>query len=83
LMIGSLSRANEALALVEPILAANPSDSEALRVVHQALSVPESPGRWKAAHGPPQLIVAAAVMRRRPTKPILPLPPRGRSRLRA
>ena len=42
LMIGSLSRAAEALALVEPILAANPSDAEALRVVHQALSVPES-----------------------------------------
>jgi len=42
LMIGSLSRAQEALALVEPILAANPSDAEALRVVHQALSVPES-----------------------------------------
>ncbi len=42
LMIGSLSRAREALALVEPILALNPSDAEALRVVHQALSVPES-----------------------------------------
>src|SRR6478736_1287294 len=42
LMIGSLSRAKEALALVEPILAVNPSDAEALRVVHQALSVPES-----------------------------------------
>src|SRR6478736_3287026 len=42
LMIGSLSRAKEALALVEPILAANPSDAEALRVVHHALSVPES-----------------------------------------
>src|SRR6478736_1959944 len=35
LMIGSLSRAKEALALVEPILAVNPSDAEALRVVHQ------------------------------------------------
>ncbi|HET7541394.1 MAG TPA: tetratricopeptide repeat protein [Polyangiaceae bacterium] len=42
LMIGSLSRAKEALALVEPILAVNPSDAEALRVVHQALSVPDS-----------------------------------------
>jgi len=48
LMIGSLSRAKEALALVEPILAANPSDAEALRVVHQALSVPESRARAAA-----------------------------------
>ena len=42
LMIGSLSRAKDALALVEPILAVNPSDAEALKVVHLALSVPES-----------------------------------------
>ncbi len=42
LLIGSLSRAKEALALVEPILAVNPSDAEALRVVHHALSVPDS-----------------------------------------
>ena len=42
LMIGSLGRAKEALALVEPILAVNPSDAEALRVVHHALSVPDA-----------------------------------------
>ena len=42
LMIGSLGRAKEALALVEPILAVNPSDADALRVVHHALSVPEA-----------------------------------------
>ncbi|MEI9950773.1 MAG: tetratricopeptide repeat protein [Pseudomonadota bacterium] len=48
LLIGSLSRASEALALVEPILAVNPSDAEALRVVHQALSVPESRARAAA-----------------------------------
>jgi len=48
LMIGSLSRASEALALVEPILAVNPSDAEALRVVHHALSVSESRARAAA-----------------------------------
>ncbi|MES1178928.1 MAG: tetratricopeptide repeat protein [Myxococcales bacterium] len=45
LMIGALGRAKEALALVEPILAVNPSDAEALRVVHHALSVPEARAR--------------------------------------
>lgn len=45
LMIGSLDRASEALALVEPILAVNPSDAEALRVVHHALSVPDARAR--------------------------------------
>ncbi|HEY4106281.1 MAG TPA: tetratricopeptide repeat protein, partial [Polyangiaceae bacterium] len=45
LMIGTLGRAKEALALVEPILAVNPSDAEALRVVHHALSVPEARAR--------------------------------------
>jgi golgin subfamily B member 1 len=48
LMIGSLGRAKEALALVEPILAANPSDAEALRVVHHALSVPDARARAAA-----------------------------------
>ncbi len=48
LMIGSLGRAKEALALVEPILAVNPSDAEALRVVHHALSVPEARARAAA-----------------------------------
>jgi golgin subfamily B member 1 len=47
LMIGS-GRAKEALALVEPILAVNPSDAEALRVVHHALSVPEARARAAA-----------------------------------
>ena len=48
LMIGSLGRAKEALALVEPILAVNPSDAEALRVVHLALSVPDARARAAA-----------------------------------
>jgi len=37
--------ATERLALVEPILAVSPSDAEALRVVHHALSVPEARAR--------------------------------------
>ncbi len=48
LMIGVLGRAKEALALVEPILAVNPSDAEALRVVHHALSVPDARARAAA-----------------------------------
>ncbi|MEP7050115.1 MAG: tetratricopeptide repeat protein [Pseudomonadota bacterium] len=48
LMIGSLGRAVEALLLVEPILAANPSDADGLRVVHYALSVPEARARAAA-----------------------------------
>ncbi|MEO8901982.1 MAG: tetratricopeptide repeat protein [Polyangiaceae bacterium] len=48
LMIGTLGRAAEALALVEPILAVNPSDAEALRVVHHALSVPDARARAAA-----------------------------------
>lgn len=48
LMVGSLGRAKEALALVEPILSSNPSDAEALRVLHLALSVPDARARAAA-----------------------------------
>ncbi len=48
LLIAAPGRAKEALALVEPILAVNPSDAEALRVVHHALSVPDARARAAA-----------------------------------
>jgi tetratricopeptide (TPR) repeat protein len=42
LMIEHLGRAEEALALVRPIIAASPSDMDALRIVHRALALPET-----------------------------------------
>ncbi len=42
LLIGPLGHPAQALALIERVLFENPSDPDALRLVHQALSVPET-----------------------------------------